>query len=559
MAAENFYIALVDTERGRMNYPYYVDDVDDDPPDPAVWYPFGEGQARGITAYALRRNEPLLIEYPFFQELIARGEVSCWASRTPNSTWVGVPLVADGRQLGIVVVQSYTAAVHYTKSDLDLLVFVAQHVANALVRARAIEETRERNAELAIINEISSALAKQLDYESMYDLVGRQGALDLRRTGRRRSRSSTPARRSSLIVFVVERGVRLPNITTPYFGVGKHLVETRELAPHRPHDMATVVAGLGQTGVIQARRAVLGRVRPAGRGGPRSAASSPSRTSTAICILRGRRPADHHDHANMGVALENARLFDETKRLLGETDARAAELAIINEIGQALAKQLNFKAVIDLVGERIRASSTPARCSSRPTTRAPAGSTSRISRSGGTADDGVPHVRPGPDVARHPDTGAAAVGKRSGGGGPRGDRPDADPSGGHAAPWSAIVDRGPDLQRRAVMGVLAMESTETDAYDEADERLLTTVASSMGVALENARLFDQTKRLLAETDARAKELAVVNEVQRGLAEHIDMQAMYDLAGDKLCDIFGANSADIFGAQASRSPSLDPVP
>ena len=38
----------------------------------------------------------------------------------------------------------------------------------------------------------------------------------------------------------------------------------------------------------------------------------------------------------MGVALENARLFDETKRLLDETDQRAAELAVINEIGSAL-------------------------------------------------------------------------------------------------------------------------------------------------------------------------------------------------------------------------------
>ena len=88
----------------------------------------------------------------------------------------------------------------------------------------------------------------------------------------------------------------------------------------------------------------------------------------------------------------------------------------------------------------------------------------------------------------------------------------------------------PIFSGERVMGVLAMESAEADAYDEADERLLTTVASSMGVALENARLFDETKRLLAETDARAKELAVVNEVQRGLAEQLDMQAMYDLVG-----------------------------
>ena len=39
----------------------------------------------------------------------------------------------------------------------------------------------------------------------------------------------------------------------------------------------------------------------------------------------------------------------------------------------------------------------------------------------------------------------------------------------------------------------------------------------MGVALENARLFGETKRLLTETDERAAELAVVNSVQQGLA------------------------------------------
>ena len=52
--ARNLYIALYDPDRGRMNYPYYADDFDTDVPDPNVWEPFGEGQARGVTAYALQ-------------------------------------------------------------------------------------------------------------------------------------------------------------------------------------------------------------------------------------------------------------------------------------------------------------------------------------------------------------------------------------------------------------------------------------------------------------------------------------------------------------------------
>ena len=45
----------------------------------------------------------------------------------------------------------------------------------------------------------------------------------------------------------------------------------------------------------------------------------------------------------MGVALENARLFDETQRLLKETEQRAAELAIINSVQQALAAELDMQ------------------------------------------------------------------------------------------------------------------------------------------------------------------------------------------------------------------------
>ena len=59
----------------------------------------------------------------------------------------------------------------------------------------------------------------------------------------------------------------------------------------------------------------------------------------------------------------------------------------------------------------------------------------------------------------------------------------------------------------------------------------------MGVALENARLFD-------ETNARAAELAIINSVQEGLAAKLDMDAMYNLVGQKMVEIFDADATDI---------------
>ena len=87
-------------------------------------------------------------------------------------------------------------------------------------------------------------------------------------------------------------------------------------------------------------------------------------------------------------------------------------------------------------------------------------------------------------------------------------------------------------------------SIAANAFTEADVRLLTTLAGSLSVALENARLFDETQRLLTETNERAAELAIINSVQEGLAAKLDMQSMYELVGDKIQEIFDAQVVDI---------------
>ena len=85
-----------------------------------------------------------------------------------------------------------------------------------------------------------------------------------------------------------------------------------------------------------------------------------------------------------------------------------------------------------------------------------------------------------------------------------------------------------------VRGYVSLQNIDhTDAFSELDARLLTTLTSSLSVALENARLFAETQRLLAETNERAAELAIINSVQQGLAAKLDMQSMYDLVGDKI--------------------------
>ena len=70
------------------------------------------------------------------------------------------------------------------------------------------------------------------------------------------------------------------------------------------------------------------------------------------------------------------------------------------------------------------------------------------------------------------------------------------------------------------------------AFTESDEQLLETLAGSLSVALENARLVHETRQ-------RNAELALINGVQDAIAGELEPQAIYDAVGDKIRDVFDA--------------------
>lgn len=99
----------------------------------------------------------------------------------------------------------------------------------------------------------------------------------------------------------------------------------------------------------------------------------------------------------------------------------------------------------------------------------------------------------------------------------------------------------PILAAERVLGLIALADGCPHAFSENHMRLLQTLSSNVGVAIDNARLFDETQRLLKETEQRAAELAIINSVQSGLASQLDMQAIYELVDDKIREIFDANT------------------
>ncbi len=178
MYARNFYIAIYDPATELLSFPYFVDEEDQpDPPRPL---------GHGLTEYILRTGEPLLADPDLFNDLVKRGEVTLVGA--PSLDWLGVPLKQGDRTFGVLVVQSYTQNVRYGEKEKDILTFVSQHVASAILRKRSQEELRRSEARYRSLVQsavygiyrssvegrfldVNPALVSMLGYDSAEDLM----------------------------------------------------------------------------------------------------------------------------------------------------------------------------------------------------------------------------------------------------------------------------------------------------------------------------------------------------------------------------------------------------
>lgn len=95
----------------------------------------------------------------------------------------------------------------------------------------------------------------------------------------------------------------------------------------------------------------------------------------------------------------------------------------------------------------------------------------------------------------------------------------------------------PIMSKDQVLGLVALSDARTHAFHENHLALLRTLSSNVGVAIENARLFQEERQ-------RSAELATINSVQVGLASKLDIDAIYELIGEKVREVFNVQVVDI---------------
>jgi PAS domain S-box-containing protein len=522
MNASNFYIALYDDERQMINWPYYVDEVDTDWPEPSVWEELGTGTAKGTTAYVLRTGEPQLIPYERWMELVERGELELVGVVTEHSSWLGVPLKSDGNTVGVLVVQSYTEGIRYTEEDKELLMFVGQHVASALQRTRLLDETRKRVDELALINSVQEGLAGELELQAIYDLVGDKlrdifdaQVVDIGVYDAEAGLMRFP--------YTIERGVRFPDEPMELVGYRRHVMETREPLMIN-EDIELADEQYGNPAGIAGEPSLSGIWMPIVVGGEAKGVISLQNLDREHAFTESDLQLLATLTRSLGVALENARLLDETRQ-------RAAELAIVNSIGRAVATHLELDELIELVGERLHetfdadivyvALHDPATETidfpyymedgeRRDEGSIPFGEglTSRIMESR--------EARLLNETAHFEEVGTRGIG----------------------TPAQSYIGV-PITPGAEAIGVISVQSTKQEGrFGEGDVRLLSTIAANVGVAIQNAQLYEETSR-------RADEMAALAGVGRELSTAVDMAGVLERIAERAKDLLEADTSAVY--------------
>jgi PAS domain S-box-containing protein len=533
------FIALYDAPSSLIQFPYWTDASGRRFHQPTL--PYGEG----LTSRVIQTRHAVVMNSWEDSQALGMVYVDDGYPDEFAQSWLGVPILIGEQISGVIAVQDPRANL-YTESDVRLLSTLAASLGVALENARLFEETKrllaeteQRNNELAILNSIGEALARTLDVKTVTHIVGDK-VCDIFHA-------------DIVSISLLDEQTNLINNFYEYdkgeggyvdflepFPLGKGLtskvIVSRQALSFGTIEEQTAHGAFVPKEVIEKS---IGGLAQSWLGVPIIAND---RVLGVVGLGDYRQHAYNQDHVrllqtlstNMGVAIANARLFQAEQE-------RVSELEIINRLSQAMSKEMDVDAIIQIVGDQIR-----------DTLNSPVvniylyDKTSNLIYLPYSYDRmyvNVPPFEYGSGLtSRIIDSRQPLI----------------------LGSFEEIIDRGafltpstpdddlmpqsylgvPIIVGEKVVGVIDVQSYETYIYGERHVRLLSTLASAMGVALENARLFNKSQRLLKETEQRNHELAIINQVGQALVGQLDPQGIYDMVGEKLAQIFDAQTVMI---------------
>ncbi len=179
MDTKNMYIALYDETRDEVRFALaYRDDRRVDVETEAGWQPRRAGKGR--TEWIIRHRQPLLDETKAESEAWYREPGRKEYIGQPFASWVGVPMIARDKVLGVIATYHASEEYVYDEGDVQVLTMLANQAAVALENARlyanmeqmVVERTRawleERERadaaeKLALMSQVAAEFAHRMN------------------------------------------------------------------------------------------------------------------------------------------------------------------------------------------------------------------------------------------------------------------------------------------------------------------------------------------------------------------------------------------------------------
>jgi PAS domain S-box-containing protein len=413
-------------------------------------------------------------------------------------SWLGVPLLSKGEMIGVIVIEK--AEVNYFTADhIQALVTFAGQAAVALENASLYEESLhrageldERSQRLALLNRLSSQLIGSLDLERILSVLSQEMLQAIGGSIVSVALLNSQNNPEILIQEPLQSGV-LP-ILLPENPVIAHLRESLGVFSTEDVRQETELGLLREFFESIGTKSLL--IVPLISGSNligmtlihqrESVRFSPDEVALAITI-----------NNQAAVAIQNAKLFQETERLIAETRLRSTELATLFDLGVQFTQVLDQNLLLNITFENLNHLIHPdaiviammdtdegmvAHIYENEKRLAPL----FVKRSGTSFSEHViqtskPLLLMDTQDPEKPVQGVAA----------------GDP----CRSWLGV----PLMVRGTPNGVISVQSNQPFAFGDPQLRLLSQIANQLSVALDNAQLFKTVQNYTAELEQRVSE------------------------------------------------------
>ncbi len=481
----------------------------------------------GLTGLAIAQGKPVwsadVLSEP---EIPLTDQMRDHQLRSGNRSMIAVPLRAHEKIIGSLGLSDQTGRT-YSDGEVALLQTFADQAALALENARLFEETERRRREAEELARVARSLTESLDMTAVGERIvaSVQELFGVKAATLRLLQPDGSLGSLALSGEPLSGGLVLPP------GAGLTGLAVAEGRPIWCADVSNM-PGIRLTDQMCDHHL---------HSGNRSLIAVPLRAhekvigSLALSDQTGRTYSDSEvallqtfaDQA--ALALENARLFEETER-------RAQEISTLHEIGTKLVSTLDLSAVLEeIAGSAIQLIGAQ-RCAVFELDPRDQRLHMRASR-GMRPDQPFMPMKLGQGAAgsaalqRHPVFSADVH---------------AQPLPMYDEPWEeagttlreVVRRRGyrailavPLVSKETGLGAICIYWDEIHAYDEREVQLLTALAQQAAVAIENARLYE-------ETEHRAREQAAVNAIATAVSQSLHLDELLQTALDKVLEVTG---------------------